>query len=458
MGFSAVMTPVRSFLALDLVNSRELATVIWVVLVFVACLLVKPVRASLVKVAQTLAGPPLLETLVVLVMYVVLLAWIGHALGIWTTDLISETVWWFVGTAIVLLFNVTIAVGERGFFLRTLLEVFGFTLLLDFFMNDLFVFALPIELVLLAAITFLGLLTIVAGRDPTTRQVASATGCLMAFAGLGVAGFVIFNVVTNWSQVTTREHVLELLLPAWLTVGFLPFVYVISVLVAYESAFTRIKWSLRDRKVLVWKVQLALVSVLGGRARYAGRFTGGWIDDAASAGSFQGMRTVIKEFKRSIERSDRAASEESDRLVRYAGVSGTDSQGLQLDRREFLETRKALRDLATAQMGWYHHPGQRYRADLIDVFVPIFRNIGLPESHGIVMRVARDGQAWYAWRRTVTGWCFAIGASAPPPDQWEFDGPQPPSDFPGTDPAWGSGPFRSEVNANWDDPAADPDA
>ena len=108
-----------------------------------------------------------------------------------------------------------------------------------------------------------------------------------------------FNAVANWSQVTTKEHLLELILPAWLTVGFLPFLYVISVLVAYQSAFTQIKWSLRDREALVWKAQLAMVSVLGGGARYAGKFTNGWIEDAASAGSLQGMRTVIKQFRQS---------------------------------------------------------------------------------------------------------------------------------------------------------------
>jgi hypothetical protein len=290
----------RVVLAIDVANNRELATVIWFVLIFVACLFIKPVRASFVAVGRTLVGPPLLETLLLLIMYVVLLAWTGHALGIWTTDLLSETIWWFVGTALVLLFNVTVAVGERGFFRRSLLEVLGFTLLLDFFMNDLFVFSLPTELVLLPAITFLGVLAIVAGRDPTTRQVASMTGCLIAFTGFVIAAFVIFNVVTNWTQVTTKEHLLEVLLPAWLTVGFLPFLYVIGVLVAYQSAFTRINWSLRDRKGLVWKVELALVSVLGGKPRLASNFVEAWIKDAAAAGSFRGMRAVVKDYGRSI--------------------------------------------------------------------------------------------------------------------------------------------------------------
>jgi hypothetical protein len=43
-----MMSPMRVVLAIDVVNNRELATVIWFVLIFVACLFIKPVRASFV--------------------------------------------------------------------------------------------------------------------------------------------------------------------------------------------------------------------------------------------------------------------------------------------------------------------------------------------------------------------------------------------------------------------------
>jgi hypothetical protein len=230
--------------------------------------------------------------------------------------------------------------------------------------------------------------------------------------------------------------------------------YVISVLVAYQSAFTRIKWSLRDRRALVWKVELALVSVLGAKLRYAVNFVGGWIEDAAAAGSISGMRAVVKDYRKSIEQRDKVATEERDRLERFAGVAGMDSQGLQLDRREFRETTQSLRSLATAQMGWYRNPGSRYRGDLLEIFTPTFTRLGLPEQHAVVMQVSADGQSWYAWRRTVTGWCFAIGASGPPPDQWEFDGPEPPAGFPSEDAAWGDGPFVP--GRNWDEPTIEP--
>ena len=117
------------------------------------------------------------------------------------------------------------------------------------------------------------------------------------------------------------------------------------------------------------------------------------------------------------------------------------------DRREFEETKRALRWIATCQMGW----GRRetgYRADILDV-VGDLSSHGLPGDGGVTVLVAPDGGSWYAWRRTPSGWVFAIGAAGSPPDQWEYDGVEPPSGFPGESPDWGSGPLDCESAPNW---------
>ena len=100
-------------------------------------------------------------------------------------------------------------------------------------------------------------------------------------------------------------------------------------------------------------------------------------------------------------------------------------------------------------MGWFRNRGGRYRADLLQILDDGLIRRGLPEESGITLRVSEDGQSWYAWRRTATGWCFAIGAADVPPDQWEYDGPEPPIGYPGEDQSWGSGPFSDDVNLNW---------
>lgn len=94
-------------------------------------------------------------------------------------------------------------------------------------------------------------------------------------------------------------------------------------------------------------------------------------------------------------------------------MQGTDDDGRQLDQREFEETRRALRWLATCQMGWYRNRGGRYRQELLDILGD-FTKQGLPAEHGIELHVAPDGQRWWAGRQTITGWYFAIGAAGPP--------------------------------------------
>jgi hypothetical protein len=86
-------------------------------------------------------------------------------------------------------------------------------------------------------------------------------------------------------------------------------------------------------------------------------------------------------------------------------------------------------------MGWYRRePVGRYKRDVADV-ISVFAH-GLPDEHGIVMKVRSDGQAWYAWRRTVTGWVLGVGAKGPPPNQWFYEGPEPPKSYPASGEGW----------------------
>jgi hypothetical protein len=93
-------------------------------------------------------------------------------------------------------------------------------------------------------------------------------------------------------------------------------------------------------------------------------------------------------------------------------------------------------------MGWYDRK-DRYKTDLLDILT----FDALPEDHGIMMRISDDGQRWFGWRRMVSGWCFAIGAAGAPPDQWVYDGADPPADFPGVGEEWGDS-FGIEAK-NW---------
>ena len=223
----------------------------------------------------------------------------------------------------------------------------------------------------------------------------------------------------------------------WLTVGLVPFLYLFSIYVAYDGVFHRISrkntgsWSR-------YRSRLALLSVLHFRAGTVRKLAGYWYftRKLGEAQTFSAARGVVADFLDALRREEQAKIDEEDRLRRYSGSQELDDEGQRLDRREFAATIDALHWLATCQMGW-HENGGRYRRDMLRVLGDDFTRHGLPRESGITLHVAQDGQSWYAWRRTVTGWCFAIGAAGPPPDQWRYDGPEPPRGFPAKDSSWG---------------------
>jgi hypothetical protein len=382
-----------------------------------------------------------------MVAYVGVLVRIGWHVGLWNLNLIKGTIIWFVVSGLVLLMNSARTGKEARFFRRTALRTLEATVFVESFTN-LFVLSLPAELVLQPVVALLVMLSVVAGGEKRYRDAKRFVDGLLVLVGLSVASFSMVQLVRQWDELNKSANLLEFVLPVWLTLGLLPFIYLVSLYAAYESSFKRIDFMVKDRATRR-RAKLALVATMYGRTRNLDAFTGDCAEEVALTASLTEARDVIKKYRASRREQEAAMEEEQARLKRYAGVEGSDADGRRLDRREFKETTGALRWLATCQMGWYSNPGNRYRADLFEILSGSFTWQGLPSEHGITLHVAEDGQSWWAWRRTITGWCFAIGAAGPPPDQWEYDGSEPPDGFPGEDERWGDGPFSLASNRNW---------
>ena len=435
-----------------MLNNRELAILVWLGLFFAWAFSKRDVRSSFGGLLRTASSPTILMPFGAMLGYVALEVWLGSKASLWRADLTKDTVSWFIVSGTVLFFKFDQA-SKPHFFRRRIVAVLGITAFLGFFAN-FFVLSLVAELFLQPFVVILAMLAVIAERQEATRSVKKLADGVLVLIGLALLAFVSQQLYANWGNINTHTALLQLLLPIWLTIGLLPFIYLLSLYANYDSAFRRINFFVPDDRKARRRAKLALVTHIHFRSRDSHDFAGRWFQQLASAPNLGAARQVVTEFQQSRRGAERAAREEQERLRRYAGSDATDAEGRRLDRREFKETTKALRWLATCMEGWYHnedHGGQRYRADLLTALGnDFFKSYGLPpEDPGVTMEVSKDGQSFYAWRRTVTGWCFAIGAAGPPPDQWEHDGPELPHGFPGKDRRWGKRPFSDEVNRNW---------
>lgn len=431
-------------------NNREWATLIWTALVVLAFLSRPSLRRQAADVIR--AAKKLSLVFGIFLAYIAIELWIGYRWSLWDADLATDVVLWLMVSATALFAGFTKAAKVPHFFRNRILALIGVVEVLQF-VTGLYVFSLPVELLVVPIVTALSILTVVAGSDSEHSQVKRLVQRLLVIAGFCLLGSSIIRFVSNWDELDWPGLAQKFALPLWLTIGLLPMIYLLALYSAYELAFIRLDYFGKGDSNSSRRRKLALVLGLRGQLRRAHRFTGPWCVRLAQANGFVEARQTVRDFLAAEAEELRIAEEEAARLKRYAGSDERDDDGRRLDRREFQETMDALRWLATCQMGWYDNQdrpdGLGYRSDLFVVLDDDFTHQGLPKPSGIEVHVSEDRQRWYAWRWTITGWCFAIGAAGPPPDQWEYDGPVPPSGYPGEAPEWGSHPYAGGANHNW---------
>jgi len=428
-------------------NNREWATLIWAAGIFLPLIVRKEIHSSVRGILRTLLNPQLLTPLLVMVGYVVGEVWLGYKAQFWRSDLVKDTIVWFIVSALALFFGSSQASEQSHFFRRRLVAAVSIPVFIEFFAN-LFVLNLIAELALQPFLILLALFIAAAESDERLRGWRTPLNVLLALIGVSLLIYSVRQLVIVWSAVDKPATALQFALPIWSTIGLLPYVYVLSLYSNYQRAFHAIDGHADDRRARR-RAKLALVTKTHFRARDSYAFGGWpWLERIVSARRFRDARRVVADFQKSRREKERAAAEERERLRRYAGSDETDAEGRRLDRREFKEKMKVLYWLAECMEGWYYNEdrgGKRYRADLLEALGPdFFKPYGLPPDPGVTMRVAKKGKAWYAWRRTVTGWCFAIGAAGPPPDRWHYDGPEPPQRFPAKGHGWGD-----TADQNW---------
>ena len=406
-------------------NNREAALLIWFGAILIFLVWNQRTRRSLLAVVQSLAQRKILFILAAMVGWISLVCLVGQELQVWRIGLIADTVIWSATAGFVLLFSVEQAAQGRSFVFRIVLATAEVTVLLAFFVN-LVVFSLIVELFLQPLLFVLVAMSVVAATDRALAAAKRVLDGLVFLIVLAMSVFVLVRLSLAWDELDLTETVLSLILPMWLTIATLPFIYLVGLYAAYEVAFIRIAgWSRTDS--LPWWKKVALLRGFHVHLSDTSALSGHWIGEIADTDDFTAIRQAIVNYRQARaagQRSDHVAAEE---LRRLAGVSGTDDEGRRLDRREFSETQQALLALASAQMGWYRSRGERYQGHLLDILSSQFTRLGLPEEHGIELVVSEDGRSWWAWRRTVSGWCFGIGSIEPPPDQWLFEGTDRPT-------------------------------
>jgi hypothetical protein len=411
-------------------NNRDVAFLVWAALGTVAVLAWPPGRAAIGGVVAALRGKLLVVALLYAGYYALVVAG-AQQIGFWNTGLVRDTLAWFFLGGLPLLAKFPDTYKQPRVYRRALRRLVTVSVLIEFLIS-LTAFSFGFELLLLPTAVVLGVLSTFAAIRPEYASAKRVFDALLAVVGFGLLGMTLIKLAQLASTLDPRQLGLLVLLPVWATVFTLVFVFLFGLYANYEPKMREINETASHDRRARWRSKAALITEFWTRNVELGRFTPFDARELARATSWAEARRYVT-YKRAEIRLELATVEfRARRLARYAGVTGMDWEGRPLDQREFQETKDALDHLRAFHSAQYRNG--RYRTDLMTMVGGLLSKT-FPESE-IVMTIGPKGRSWWAWRRSVSGWVFGIGAAGGPPDEWTWEGPEPPERGPGPGTDW----------------------
>ena len=197
------------------------------------------VRSSLLGVLRSLAHPKLLVPLLLGVGYVSLVVFGLQHLGIWTTALLKDTVFWFVFTGVATAFSLIGKWKGESLVRHFAADALRIAVVIEFLTSE-YTLSLPAELVLVPVLFVLGGMGAIADTDPKYAAVKRLLGWMQVSLGLLIFGVALRQAVADWKNLETVATLWKFLLPPLLSLSFVPFAYGLLLYSLYDSLFARL--------------------------------------------------------------------------------------------------------------------------------------------------------------------------------------------------------------------------
>lgn len=224
----------------DFFTTREWASITLIALFILLSARTKKVRGSIFGVVKAFFHWKILLPIICAQIYISIFAYALYKNGLWNTTILRETIFFLFYTSIALILKYNNN-DERISSIKGIVEdTVKATLIIEFYLN-IHTFSYGVELIIQFLLAILYLMGAFNKRD--TKELEKTYGCTQAvFYGISISLIIysIYITIGEWKENFTSQTVISLLFPIVATIAYWPFLYLFSVIKAYEEWFVRI--------------------------------------------------------------------------------------------------------------------------------------------------------------------------------------------------------------------------
>lgn len=242
------MNDVCECLRLIQLNDREWASLIWIGLLVLYILFQPKLRSSMWDVVQAFFQWKIQIAIAAAVGWTAASVWLLAWLRIWQCDNLSATIIWCLTTMIVTLADTATSKEGAGRLRKVARETIAITAFVVF-ISELYTLPLWAELVLLPVMAVVAMMAVIAEHKAEHARLAGPLNAFLAIVGLGLIAFSGYQIVTHFGDFLSLGTARDFMVPTLLSLMYLPFLYLILAISAYENAAVRLTFRLNDKQL-----------------------------------------------------------------------------------------------------------------------------------------------------------------------------------------------------------------
>lgn len=284
---------------MDALSSRELASIIWILVGLTWVLSRADLRPALVRAFLAVRQWAILLPMGLFGAYMTVVVFCASRVGLWDARLLPQLVVWSVVSGLVMMFQSVDRRGSRSLLRSALMRIASLGVLVEFYMNAVS-FHVVVELLIQPLVAVLVGVQMASGADPEHAATQKLVTGFLTAIGLGLLTATTLTMYARRSELDFSLLSESLILTLVLPILVLPFMYALSLYAGYELAFIRMH--ILGRRTPSVAARAALLVGLNGRLRDVWGFAGHWPGLVARESGFRAALAKVAEF-RALSRS-----------------------------------------------------------------------------------------------------------------------------------------------------------
>lgn len=226
-------------------NTREIAILIWLGIGLAFCVLHPAIRGALKGVLHAVTQWQILLLFGVIYAYTALMLWGLAAISLWDWDQLKNVLIWSVVVGLASLFRLR-SIGEDLPFFRDWVRDNLKIIVVFEFVATFYTLPLLGELILQPLLLVLFGTLAVAGTEERYLPAKRLLEGIVAFIGFGIVLYAAWSLFIDWKSFATWTTLRDFYTPILLSLGLLPLLFLLHVLLNYERVFVATGIHIKD--------------------------------------------------------------------------------------------------------------------------------------------------------------------------------------------------------------------